>query len=99
MKNKKNKRVDVRKMSVRLLFFGVLLYGVITFAGQQLDLSRLGKKEADWKNKIADENAETPRLEEEYKNVNTDEYIEKKVREMGYVRPDETIYYDAHKSE
>lgn len=89
----------MRKIIGKIVFILVLLYGGITFANQQIDMSNLNKKASEWESRIADENRKTPQLEEERKNVNTDEYKEQKAREMGYVRSNETVYYDVNKAE
>ena len=95
---KKHPKRNMRKMLVRLLFTGVLLYSGIVLAGQQYSMYNKEKIVEEWKASNAAAKNENARLKEEKGLVNTDEYKERKARELlDYVRPEETVYIDVTK--
>lgn len=98
MEKKKRKTLNVRKMAVRLLFIGVISYGVYTIASQQVSLIQKQKEIERIQKMTANANGEKAKLEEELELIGTDEYKEQKARELlGYVKPDERIYIDVTK--
>ncbi len=98
MEKKKSKKFNIRKVAVRVLFIGVLLYAGYTLASQQVTLVKKQRTEKEWEAMISDAKSEKARREEELSLVETDEYKEQKARELlGYIKPDERIYIDVTK--
>ncbi len=95
---KKRKKLNLKKMAVRGLFFGIVVYAVCTLANQQASLYKKQKTVAECQTMISDAKGEQARLKEELELVGTDEYKEQKARELlGYIKPDERIYIDVTK--
>lgn len=98
MAQKKRKKLNMKKVAVRVLFVSVLLYAVYTLASQQVSMIQRQKTAEDCEAMISDAKDENARLNEELGLVNSDEYKEQKARELlGYVKPDERIYIDVTK--
>ncbi len=98
MAHKRQKKLNMRKVVVRLLFIGVLLYSGYVLASQQVSMYQKQKSVDECNAMISDAKSENARLDEELGLVNTDEYKERKARELlGYIRPDERIYVDVTK--
>ena len=98
MARNKHKKINMKKVVVRLLFIGVLLYSGYVLASQQVSMYQKQKSVDEYSVKIDESKSEQARLDEELSLVNTDEYKERKARELlGYIRPDERIYVDVTK--
>ena len=98
MEKQKRKKLNIRKMAVRLLFAGVLVYAGYTLAHQQYMMAQKRKAVAACETQISDAKSENAQLKEESEMVDTREYKEQKAREyLGYVKSDERIYIDVTK--
>ncbi len=98
MEKKKRKKLNIRKISVRILFISVLVYSGYTLLNQQILMVQKEKAAAECETMISDAKGEQARLEEELSLVETDEYKEQKARELlGYIKPEERIYIDVTK--
>lgn len=95
MAQKKRKNLNFRKVAVRVLFISVLLYSGYVLASQQVSMHQRQKTVDECVQMISDAKSENARLNEEMSLVSTDEYKERKARELlGYIKPDERIYID-----
>ncbi len=98
MTNNKRKKKNIRKVAVRVLFIGIILYSGYTLISQQITLVKSQKTKQECEDMISQAKGEQARLQEELGLVETDEYKEQKARELlGYVKPDERIYIDVTK--
>ena len=98
MEKKKRKKLNIRKISVRILFISILVYSGYTLLSQQVLMVQKQKTAAECEDMISDAKGEQARLEEELSLVETDEYKEQKARELlGYIKPEERIYIDVTK--
>ena len=75
-----------------IIFIGLAIYLLVLLFTQQSTLDRNRASYRSLQNKIAGEQSENNRLQEEYDRIGTDEYIEEKAREAGLVRSDEIVF-------
>ena len=99
MQKKRNKKkLDLRKIVVRVLFISVLLYSGYILASQQVTIARKEVEVEKCNMANAEAMNEQAKLKEETELADTDEYKEQKAREyLGYSRPEEKIYIDVTK--
>ncbi len=98
MARKKQNAVNVKKVMLRVLFIGFVLYAVYHLASQQISMIGKQRTVKECEDMISDAMAENARLNEELELVHTDDYKEQKARELlGYVKSDERIYIDVTK--
>lgn len=75
------------------VFFGV------SVVNQNADINRLEIQKQEIAAKLEEQNQENAELEAVLDSENKDDYIEQKAREKGYVKSDETVFYDISASE
>ncbi len=98
MGKNKRKKFHMKRLAVRMLFIGVLIYAGYTLVDQQIMLADKNKEIESTKAMTVAETEKQARLEEELSIIETDEYKEQKARELlGYIKPDERIYIDVTK--
>lgn len=92
MKEQKKKKTG-KKFNLRdFIFLALGVYLVVLLFTQQSTLDRNRTAYSDLQQKISVAKNENKKLIEEYNQVGTDEYIEKKAREAGLVKPDEVVF-------
>jgi cell division protein FtsB len=98
MTMQKKPKVNMRKMFVRVLFVSVLIYSGYILTSQQLTLHQKQKVVDECITSNTEAKNENAKLKEEAELMDTDEYIEHKIREeLGYIRPEEMIFVDVNK--
>ncbi len=91
-KLKQNKKF---KKTIILIAVAAIFFGCAGFViSQSADISRLGKQKEAYSRQLDEQNAENDELQGVLESDNKDDYIEKKAREKGYVKPDEEVFYD-----
>ncbi len=83
-----------RIFNLQNLLFLIIFIGLIALLlSQQSVLTRNIDKNKDLQDKISEAQQELKSLEEEQQMIGTDEYVERKAREiLGYVKDNETVY-------
>lgn len=83
-----------RIFNLQNLLFLIVFIGLIALLlSQQSVLTRNIDKNEDLQSKISEARQELKSLEEEQQMIGTDEYVERKAREiLGYVKDNETVY-------
>ncbi len=83
-----------RIFNLQNLLFLIVLIGLLALLfSQQSVLNRNIDKNAELQSKISDAEQELESLEEEQQMIGTDEYVERKAREiLGLVKDNETVY-------
>lgn len=98
MSEKKKTEFNFKKVSVRLVFIGVLVYSAYVLTNQQISMHHKQKTADECTALINEAKSENVKLDEELVLINSDEYKERKARELlGYIRPDERVYIDVTK--
>ncbi|MBE7056662.1 MAG: hypothetical protein E7388_04390 [Ruminococcaceae bacterium] len=92
--NKKDKR---KFDSKNLIFIALALYLVVLLFAQQSTLDRNRETYKDLQKQLVDAQEENNVLKEEYENIGSDEYIERKARESGLVKSDEVVFVIGNK--
>lgn len=92
------------KRNIPALLLVLFLVGVFVFFGvsvvnQNADINRLEIQKQEIAAKLEEQNQENAELEAVLDSENKDDYIEQKAREKGYVKSDETVFYDISASE
>lgn len=99
MMQQRKKRVRRGNRPFYMILLVIGLYVVWIFVSQQMKLHELTEQEAAYKKRVEVLKQEVARREEEVKNGNTPEFIEKVAREqLKMVKPNEIIYIDMHKA-
>lgn len=92
--NKRKKRSKIGLMFIVAL----IVYFSVTIVGQQKTLFDVNDKISDIQAKIAQEKKTANELEEQKKNVESDENIEKVARErLGWVKQGERVFVDINR--
>ena len=99
MAKKKNTNRNTLRPYLRPALFTVLLmigigFFIHTLVVQHGQLKQYEEKNRELNAAIANEQAELDRIREELDKRNTDEYIEQRAREMGFVKPGEKVFID-----
>jgi len=82
-----------------MIILSALLYVVWVFGNQQIRLRAFQQQEKEKQQQVAALKQEVLRLEEEIKQSNTPEFVEKVAREqLKMVKPNEIIYIDMEKA-
>lgn len=82
------------------VFFIVVAYLLFSLVSQQTSISENNNKIASLENQISEEQIEIERLEQEYANIDSDEYVERMAREkLGLVQANERVFKDSSKRE
>ncbi len=87
-KKKAKRKFDLRN----LIFIGLTAYLVVLLFTQQSTLDRNKESYNTLQQQISQAKEENEKLQEEYENIGSDEYIEQKARESGLVKSDEVVF-------
>lgn len=81
-----------------IVFVAVIAYFVFSIFSQQSIISENNAEIASLNEQISEKQIEIERLEQEYANIDSDEYIERMAREkLGLVQANERVYKDSSK--
>ena len=99
-KNEKKRRLKKRHSTILMIVFAVAVcYFLISFIVMQSDIKSQEKYNAQLRTQLADKKAENEELEKLVKSSDLDDYVEQIARrELGYVFPDERVYYNEQQS-
>lgn len=75
-------------------FVVLFAFSGITIAKNSSDISRLEVKKEEIAAQVAAVEEENAQLNEVLESDDKNDYIEQKAREKGYVKADETVFYD-----
>ena len=96
---KKKKSIIKGNRLFYIVIFSVILYVAWIFGNQQIKLRDFQQQEQEKQKQVAALKQEVLRIEEEIKQSNTPEFIEKVAREqLKMVKPNEIIYIDMEKA-
>lgn len=94
-KRKTVKKTNVKKLLQAFLVVLVCVYAAVVFVQQKITLSKCEKIAEDYKDKISSAQLEQQRLEDELKQADTDEYLERIARDkLGLVKANERVFID-----
>lgn len=96
-KKEQRKNYKIRIDFTRLILSAVSIYFVICFSCQQIKLNQYRRQKEITEQGILKQKETLKKLEEEMKSENSDELLEKKARELGYIKPNEKIFVDINK--
>lgn len=96
----KKRRLKKRHSTILMIVFAVAVcYFLISFIVMQSDIKSQEKYNAQLRTQLADKKAENEELEKLVKSSDLDDYVEQIARrELGYVFPDERVYYNEQQS-
>lgn len=98
--SKKKKTINPRRFITFVVIVVFSVYFVYTIIWQQVILSKNAREIDLLEERIAAEEQQKEKLQEELENLNDPEYIEKIAREkLGLVRPNERVFVDANQSD
>lgn len=92
-------KYSVTKICVGLLLVGVFVFFGVTTVNQKADISRLEKQKAELSTQYEEQLEDNKELQAVLDSEDKDDYIEQKAREKGYVKSDETVFYDISSGE
>ena len=94
--SEKKRRLKKRHSTILMIVFAVAVcYFLISFIVMQSDIKSQEKYNAQLRTQLADKKAENEELEKLVKSSDLDDYVEQIARrELGYVFPDERVYYN-----
>ena len=94
--SEKKRRLKKRHSTILMIVFAVAVcYFLISFIVMQSDI----KSQEKYNAQLADKKAENEELEKLVKSSDLDDYVEQIARrELGYVFPDERVYYNEQQS-
>lgn len=97
----KGRNIKKRKKSlniVHIVSFAFILYFVITFFDQQIQINKYNSQIEMYNKEIEAKKSLVEYYKNQNENITTDEYIESVAREkLGLVKPYETVYVDSNK--
>lgn len=98
--SEKKRRLKKRHSTILMIVFAVAVcYFLISFIVMQSDIKSQEKYNAQLRTQLADKKAENEELEKLVKSSDLDDYVEQIARrELGYVFPDERVYYNEQQS-
>lgn len=98
--SEKKRRLKKRHSTILMIVFAVAVcYFLISFIVMQSDIKSQEKYNAQLRTQLADKKAENEELEKLVKSSDLDDYVEQIARrELGYVFPDERVYYNDQQS-
>ena len=97
--SEKKRRLKKRHSTILMIVFAVAVcYFLISFIVMQSDIKSQEKYNAQLRTQLADKKAENEELEKLVKSSDLDDYVEQIRRELGYVFPDERVYYNEQQS-
>ena len=89
------KELNSNKLYKKLLIFGILLYVMYIFVGQQKTLNSYKNTEKYYSEQLGKQLAHQQTLNDTKSNINSKEYIEKVAREkLDMYLPNERVYID-----
>jgi len=92
---KRQKQSSAKKLVVLAAVLVVCIGVVCKIVEQQITLSRYDDLAEEYKQKIAEAQLENQKLEDEKKQADTDEYIQRAARDkLGLVKPNERVFVD-----
>ena len=92
---KRQKQSSAKKLVVLAAVLVVCIGVVCKIVEQQITLSRYDDLAEEYKQKIAEAQLENQKLEDEKKQADTDEYIQRAARDkLGLVKPNERFFVD-----
>lgn len=92
---KKLKKISGKAAVKCLLIFALCVYVAFTLVKQQITLSKCDDVSQDYRQKIAEAQAENKSLEDELSQADTDEYLESIAREkLGLIKANERVFID-----
>ncbi len=92
---KKQKQPSVKKLVILAAVLVVCIGVICKIVEQQITLSRYDDLAEEYQQKIAEAQLENQKLEDEKKQADTDEYIQRAAREkLGLVKPNERVFVD-----
>lgn len=96
----KKAQTQKRHSTILMIVFAVAVcYFLISFIVMQSDIKSQEKYNAQLRTQLADKKAENEELEKLVKSSDLDDYVEQIARrELGYVFPDERVYYNEQQS-
>ncbi len=89
---KQNKKFIV--FAVIGVLLAIFFYCGSRVAVQSADISRLKNQKEAYEQQLSDQQNLNAELEAVLESDNKDKYIEKKAREKGFVKSNETVFYD-----
>lgn len=98
--SEKKRRLKKRHSTILMIVLAVAVsYFLISFIVMQSDIKSQEKYIAQLNTQLADKKAENEELEKLVKSSDLDDYVEQIARrELGYVFPDERVYYNEQQS-
>lgn len=98
--SEKKRRLKKRHSTILMIVFAVAVcYFLISFIVMQSDIKSQEKYNAQLRTQLSDKKAENEELEKLVKSSDLDDYVEQIARrELGYVFPDERVYYNEQQS-
>ena len=92
---KRQKQSSAKKLVILAAVLVVCIGVVCKIVQQQITLSRYDDLAEEYKQKIAEAQLENQKLEDEKKQADTDEYIQRAARDkLGLVKPNERVFVD-----
>lgn len=91
---KKRRRIRLKRNDFIFLVICILVFGgfLLTVFGQEKDLSRIRKENAEGKRQIAALEEEYEFYEEQEEKNSGDKHIEEELHEEGYLHDDEVLF-------
>lgn len=80
-------------LTVGIIVF-VMAFSAISLISNHADISRLKAQAAEYDAQYAQQVEENEKIKAIVDGKNTDDYIEQKAREKGYVKDNEIVFYD-----
>ena len=97
--SEKKRRLKKRHSTILMIVFAVAVcYFLISFIVMQSDIKSQEKYNAQLNTQLADKKAENEELEKLVKSSDLDDVEQIARRELGYVFPDERVYYNEQQS-
>ena len=90
--NKKAKKEKGKFDYKNLIFIAIAAWLLVLLFTQQGTLDRNRDTYNTLQQQIVDAQSENEKLQKEYENIGSDEYIEQKAREAGLVNSDEVVF-------
>lgn len=92
---KKQKKPSVKKLVILVAVLVACIGVTCKIIEQQITLSRYDDLAEEYKQKIAEAQLENQKLQDEEKQADTDEYIQRAARDkLGLVKPNERVFVD-----
>lgn len=94
-KQRKVKKANLKRLVQAVLVLAVCIYVAVSLIQIRVALAKRGKVAEEYKEKISAAQLEQQRLEDELKQADTDEYLERIARDkLGLVKANERVFID-----